>query len=192
MAHAQKTHYTYADYLALPDDGRRYEIIEGELFVTPSPTLFHQGSLAQLYLLVNEWVRRKAGGKVFFAPIDVILADDTVVVPDLIWIAPGRKWTMTRRGVEAAPDLVVEVLSPSTSARDRGLKGRLYFQHGTREYWLVDPKARSLALRVPSPGGFSIHAEGKGETPLVSSLDPDLKVVPEDLFRPDDDIPGPR
>lgn len=182
MAQTQPVHWTYADFCRLPDDGKRYEIIEGVLHVSPSPNRAHQGCLGLLYLLIAGWVARTAGGKVYFAPLDVILADDTVVEPDLIWISPQRRAIMSDRGLEAAPDLAVEVLSPSTKSRDRTLKGRIYLQYGVREYWLMDPVRREVVMQVPGPDGYRVHARGTGPVHLVSSLDPSLVVIPSGLF----------
>lgn len=182
MAHAQKKRYTYADSLEFPDDGNRYEILEGELAVTPSPTPGHQSASGRLHLLLNDWIRRKARGRVYYAPLDVILADDTLVQPDLFWIAPDRIATVTPKGIVAAPDLVIEILSRSTALRDRNTKARIYFRHGVREYWLVDPVKKSVAMLVPVGESFAVHAQGGDHARLVSLLDPDLVVVPEQLF----------
>lgn len=187
MAHAQKKRktYTYAEFRRLPDDGLQYEIIEGELFVTPAPTTVHQGISGRLHLLLTDWIRRGAKGRVYYAPVDVILADHTVVEPDLIWIAPDRKTTITTAGVIAAPDLAIEILSPSTASRDRNLKARIYFQHGVREYWLVDPTKKRITMMTPRGEAFAVHAEGSETDRLVSTLDPALVVVPGPLFEED-------
>src|SRR3990170_3474782 len=100
---------TYEDYCALPDDGRRYEIIEGELYVTPSPSRAHQRFAGNLLVTLHTWVRAQAAGEVFIAPFDVILEETSVVVPDLLFVALVRSGIVTDRGVRGAPDLIVEI-----------------------------------------------------------------------------------
>ena len=113
---------TYSDYAALPDDGRRYELHHGELSVTPAPGTRHQGAIVNLITLLHEHVRSRGLGKVFVAPTDCILSNVTVVQPDVFYIAADRLSIISERGIEGAPTLVVEVLSPSTAHLDRGRK----------------------------------------------------------------------
>ena len=135
---------TYEDYVALPDDGRRYELYEGDLIVTPAPRPRHQLVIGSLHVLMAEHVRRHALGEVFLSPIDVILSRITVVQPDLVYVETARLGIVTERALEGAPTLVVEVLSPSTDARDRDVKQALYARHGVPYYWIVDPAARTI------------------------------------------------
>jgi Uma2 family endonuclease len=149
---------TYDDYAALPDDGRRYELYEGELIVTPAPRPRHQLVIGNLHVLMVDHVRRHGLGQVFLSPIDVILSRITVVQPDLVYVDTGRLGIVTERAIEGAPTLVVEVLSPSTDARDRGVKHGLYARHGVPYYWIADPSARTVqALRL-SGGSYEIVA----------------------------------
>ena len=135
--------YTVQDYLSWPDDVRR-ELIDGEIYdMTPAPSLDHQETVGALYSALREEAGRQQGGgggpcQVFIAPVDVVLSEDTVVQPDLIVVCDPAK-TADRRRVHGAPDLVVEVLSPSTSIKDRREKRRLYEVHGVAEYLIVDP-----------------------------------------------------
>lgn len=145
--------WTYADYAAMPDDGRRYELWDGELSVTPAPGLTHQGILRDLLGLLNEHVKREGLGVVFPSPVDCILADTTVLQPDLVFVDTGRRAILTERAIEGAPTLVVEILSPSTRRADRTVKAGLYARYGVPWYWIVDPGARTieaLALRADS------------------------------------------
>jgi Uma2 family endonuclease len=140
---------TYDDYAALPDDGRRYELYEGELIMTPAPRPRHQLVIGNLHVLMAEHVRGRGLGQVFLSPIDVILSRITVLQPDLVYLDPERLGIVTERALEGAPTLVVEVLSPLTHARDRGSKQALYARHGVPYYWIVDPAARTIqALRL--------------------------------------------
>lgn len=176
MGQPYVVHVTYDDLKRLPDDGRRYEILEGQIYMSPSPTTRHQWTSGRLYLLLARWAAEKAGGKVFYAPMDVLLAYDTVVQPDLIWVSPDRVDVLVKDIIEGAPDLVVEILSPGTSERDRGIKMQVYARHGVREYWLVDTDARTVEMLSHREGTFTRHALVVAGTPAVSSLDPVLVV----------------
>ena len=177
-----RIHLNYQDYLSMPDDGRRYEILEGDLAMTPSPVVNHQRLVARLYLLFQHWVESGAGGEVFLAPLTVILADDDVVEPDLFWISAARIPGLVKKHVHGAPDIVVEILSPSSARRDRTVKSRVYHRHGVKEYWLVDPASRSITLLTREADGYVTYASGTGDQPLSSKLDPNLEVVPGKLF----------
>src|SRR5262245_21453603 len=144
-------HLTYEDYLELPDDGQRYEIIDGVLYVTPAPIPDHQRASGELYLLIASWVKAHPPAEAFYAPVDLILANDTIVQPDLLVVLSPA--VITRRGVEAPPALVVEILSPSTAKRDRGLKRTRYARSHVPEYWVVDLDQRCIEQYVASPGG---------------------------------------
>ena len=135
---------TYADLVATPEDGKRYELFEGELCVTPSPRTRHQMIVGNLYLLMAEHVRRLGIGEVLVSPVDVILADVTVLVPDLVYLDAGRLGLASDRGIEGPPALAVEILSPSTASNDRGVKLRLYARYGVPHYWIVDVDARTI------------------------------------------------
>ncbi len=160
--------FTVADYNALPEHPR-YELIEGALLLTPSPSTAHQHIAKRLVLLLGDWESRTKLGSVYFAPLDVILSNETVVQPDITVILNENRGIIKEK-IVGAPDLMVEILSPSTSDRDRVLKKRLYYRHGVREYWVVDPRARTVEVSPWSTGGFdALMAFSYGET-LVSPL----------------------
>src|SRR5438445_9486940 len=121
---------TYEDFCALPDDGLRYEIVDGMLFAEPSPRRAHQKAVGNLFAILHAWVRAHDLGEVYVAPFDVILDPRTTVEPDLVFVVKDRLAIVAERGVEAAPDLLVEVLSPGTARRDRvrKLNARNYFR----------------------------------------------------------------
>jgi Uma2 family endonuclease len=121
---------TDEDYLAMPDDGRRHEILDGEVAVTATPSTLHQRVLANLNEVIRAHVRDRLLGEVFFGPLTVVLANTTVVEPDLVFVDAARADLVGPRGVEGAPTLLVEVLSPGTAATDRGPKFQLYARHG--------------------------------------------------------------
>jgi len=137
---------TYRDYAALPDDGKRYELHDGALSVTPAPAPRHQQVSRNLFRVLDAHVTANDLGEILYSPIDVILSDVTVVQPDIVWLAADRLDRISRRGIEGAPTLVVEILSPSTVSIDRVIKRRLYARHGVPWLWLVNPEARALEV----------------------------------------------
>lgn len=183
MAKPQTVHYTWDDYVKFPDDGQRYEIIDGELFVTAAPIFGHQYTSGELYLILRKWADARGDGIVAYAPVDVVLAPDTIVQPDLIWISGARVTEILGDRVTGIPDLVIEILSPSTRSRDRGKKSEVYARFGGREYWLVDPRDESVEIRRRDGDRFVTYARGEGDTALTSSLSDELVVVPRKLFR---------
>ena len=136
---------TWDDYLLFPDDGKRHELIDGVHYVTASPVLRHQAILGNLHLLLGPLVRERELGQVYFAPLDVILSDVDVVEPDLLFVRSERA-EIIEQWVRGAPDLVVEILSPSTRRRDERLKRDLYERRGVDEYWIVDPEAETVKV----------------------------------------------
>jgi Uma2 family endonuclease len=144
------TRLTYEDLLALPGDGRRHEIINGEHFVTPSLLRKHQIVVIQLGRLMAEILLERRLGEVYTAPFDVILSNHDVVQPDLMVVLNDRLELVTERGILGAPNLVIEVLSEATERRDRGEKLKLYAKYGVCEYWLVDPEAETIEVYSPS------------------------------------------
>jgi Uma2 family endonuclease len=140
----QRVVLTYEDYAELPNDGRRYEIHEGELSVTPSPGTPHQQIIGNLNDVLRRHVHGAGIGEVFLSPLDVVLSNTTVVQPDLIYVDASRRAVVTRRAIEGAPTLAVEIISPSTPRIDRVTKLQLYAKYRVPWYWIVDPRlARS-------------------------------------------------
>lgn len=172
---------TYEDYVELPDDGRRYEILDGELEVSPAPSPLHQTVSMSLSLILGGHVRARKLGRVYHAPIDVILAPTTVVQPDLVFVAAARESFVTRRGIEGPPDLVVEILSPWSVRRDRVAKAALYARFGIARYWLFDPEERLVETYEEAGGEYrrvATHgATGTMRTPLFPELEIDLAAV---------------
>jgi len=134
-----KIKYNYQDYLQLSDD-RRYEIIDGDLFMVPFPNESHQHVLAYTFNCLFNYVRKNMLGYVYCAPFDILFSEEDVVQPDIIFVSSENAKVITKDNIKGAPDLLVEILSPSTSKRDMGIMKKLYARHGVREYWIVDPK----------------------------------------------------
>jgi Uma2 family endonuclease len=176
------TNWTYAD-LPTPEDGYRYEVIDGELLVTPSPTLTHQRVSGRIHVELVLQIQRTGAGSVFHAPTDVIFGDTRVVVPDLVVVLSSRRGILTERGIAGAPSLIVEILSPSTQVTDRERKRKLYASEGVAEYWLVDTEAHTIEVLALDETGYRLHGRfGPGQR-VSSTLFPlDLEVDP--VFAP--------
>lgn len=142
------------------EDGLRHELIDGEHFVTPAPATRHQQLVGRLHYEVEHYLRAHPGiGQVFLAPFDVIFSPHDLVEPDLLLIATDQQDILTRKNVQGAPALVIEVLSPSTRSRDLQNKCRLFDRGGVREYWIVDPDLNWIEVhRRPPNGGLSLAA----------------------------------
>lgn len=154
--------WTYADYQRLPDDGRRYEVIRGNLYVTPAPGFDHQSTASELYFRLAAFVRDEELGTILFAPFDVLLADlASPVQPDLVFFRKGNQPRPGDSRFEGTPDLVIEILSPSTSRRDLHVKLGAYEDAGVPEYWIVDPKSRSVAVFALPEGGMEYEEIGR-------------------------------
>ena len=173
---------TYEDYCALPDDGRRYEILDGDLSMTPSPSVPHQGFAGNLFVVLHAHIRRHAAGEILIAPVDAILAKTTVVVPDLVFVSRERLGIVTSRGVEGAPDLVVEILSPGTASRDRVEKAQIYARYGVRHYWLADPDARALEVYELAGGQYRETARLAAGATFTPTLFPGLAISLSSLW----------
>jgi Uma2 family endonuclease len=138
--------WTYAEFARLPDDGNRYEVIGGELHVTPAPTTLHQKIVTRIARRLEEFAELHGLGEVFVGPVDVLFAEGDYLEPDLVFVRRERLDVVSDRGLEGAPDLVVEVLSPTTASRDRRLKRERYAHFGVPEYWIVDPVAKRIEV----------------------------------------------
>ena len=173
---------TYQDYANTPDD-ERYELLDGELIRMTAPAEIHQRIATVLGWKVAQFVSEKGFGRVYVAPFDVVLSDTDVVEPDLLFVSNARAHVVTAANVQGAPDLVVEILSPSSVERDRTVKRALYARHGVREYWIVDTEARTVAVLLLRNGGFETAGTyGEGET-LTSPTLPGFALEVADLFR---------
>ena len=173
---------TYRDYAALPSDGRRYEIHEGELSVTPAPGTRHQDVLLNLALALRTHVTERGVGRVFVAPTDVILSGSTIVQPDVVFVANDRAGRISERGIEGAPTLAIEVLSPSTAHTDRQTKLELYAQHDVTWYWIVDPDGRTVEVYSLGEGGYALTTRVSCDEPLSAEPFPDVVIPPASLW----------
>lgn len=152
---------TYEDYLLLPED-KRYEIIDGELFMTPSPKTMHQRLIVKLFRIIDDFVSKGELGEVFIAPYDVALSKHDIVQPDIIFVSKERSNIITELNIQGSPDMVIEILSPSTKERDLVLKRKLYAAFGIKEYWIVDPENEKITLLTLGKIGYEDQGGIKG------------------------------
>ena len=177
------TQSTYEDYLETPDD-ERWELLNGELHMAPSPNMSHQDAQAKLGSRLSNFVEGRNLGRVYFAPADVVLSDTNVVQPDLLFVSREREHIITRPNIQGAPDLAVEIGSPSTDERARTVKRKLYAEHGVKEYWLVDPDAMTVTVLLHGERDFEeAGVYRKGQT-LTSPTLQGFSVNLDDIFRP--------
>lgn len=175
---------TYEDYLELPNDGRRYEIIQGDLYVSPSPTSRHQVVLTRLLRALADFADSRLWGIVLPAPMDVLFSPTNVNQPDILGVARERMAIIKDNYVEGAPDLVVEIVSESTRRTDKIVKLKLYSEFGVREYWVVDPIIDSVELYTPGDGGL-VRAREVSSGTVESQLLSGFSIAVEHLFKRD-------
>jgi len=168
------TKLTYHDYLLLPDDGKRYEIIDGDLFVTPSPVTRHQLIVGRFLHNMMTYLETHPVGAVFTAPYDVVLSDTDIVEPDLLLVLHNGRAKITEKNVQGPPDMILEVLSPGTAARDRDLKRKRYERFGVQEYWLIDPDENTLEILALKGGQYVQVCRATHPAECASALLPGL------------------
>jgi len=175
--------YTYQDLLSTPEDNRRYEIFEGELIMSPAPNRAHQKAHANLFRIFSQHVHKHSLGEVYSAPFDVYFDEETVVEPDILFISKQRLHIVDESKVNGAPDLVVEIISPSSDTRDRGFKFKLYAEKGVKEYWLPNPDEATFEIYVLGKNGFELAGKFTGEQKTKSSLFPGLEFSVSELWK---------
>jgi len=173
---------TVEDYRATPE-GTRYQLVEGELIMAPAPNRFHQDIVLNLAEILRIHLHQRPGGKVYIAPFDVYLSEHDVVQPDVIFVSNERKHILADDGAHGAPDLVIEVISPSNAQLDKKRKRGVYARAGVKEFWLVDPILLQIHLydfaRDQAKPVRIVDEEESLETPLL----PGLVVAAVDVFR---------
>lgn len=175
MEASRSLKFTYHEYQFLPED-KRYEIMEGELYVVPAPNEAHQRISRNLEYALMQYLETHPVGELYHAPFDIILSNENVVQPDIIIILNQRKGIINTKNVKGAPDIVIEILSPSTPERDKDIKFRLYAKYGVREYWIVDPSAQSIEIFKASPDGFDLVRAFTPGVSLTSTILPELAI----------------
>ena len=174
--------FGYRDLLVMPDDGRRYEIHGGALVVVPSPLPCHQIAVTELVTLLCDYGRR-SGGIALAAPLDLVLDEYDVVQPDVVFFRAERRHLVRPYAVtRSAPDIAVEVLSPSTAAVDRGRKMRVFARYGVPECWVVDPFRLEIEVHVLENGAYRCAQVATRVDTVRSVLLPDLTFAAARIF----------
>jgi Uma2 family endonuclease len=178
-----KTRYTYNDYCQLPDE-KRYEVIGGELFVVPSPSVVHQKVIRNLLFLFMKHIEKTGSGFVFSAPLDVLLSEDNVVQPDIIYISDENSRIIGEANISGVPDLIVEVLSPSTAQLDHGKKKELYARYGVKELWIVHPVLQTVEVFINLGASFGEpnRCDRRTKKPLNTAVLPGLSLSLDEVF----------
>ena len=185
MGDLPRTGLVYDDLQAIDDERHRYEIIDGELFVSPSPSTAHQMAQLTIAAALLDHVRA-TGGAVLMAPYDVYFASDTVVIPDVVYVTPEHRERVEDRFLRGAPDLVVEVASPSTRRIDLGRKLQLYQREGVSEYWFVDVTNATVVVHRLVDGTYAPpQILGRGQT-LLPAVAPGFSLGVDEVF----EVPG--
>lgn len=177
---------TYDDFVLFPDDGQRHELIDGEHYVTPSPSIGHQRISGRLYLALANWLETHPVGVVFYAPLDVVFSHYDIVEPDLLYLSNERAATvLTPLHARGVPELVIEIGSPSTRKRDATIKHRLYERTGVSEYWIVDPEAETIRVHRRSGDTFEkpLELSRKAGDVLTTPLLPGLATPLATIFK---------
>jgi Uma2 family endonuclease len=175
-------YWTYADYADLPDDGHLYEIVDGVLYMAPSPNEWYQNATLEIASYLRTHVKLTGLGQVYIAPFDVELDPKTVVQPDVMVILNANRNKITFSHIIGAPDLVVEVSSPGTVGYDREKKQRAYARAGVPEYWIADPWSRTVEVLTLEESGYRSLGVFEGKAVLPSEVVPDFLVHVEQFF----------
>lgn len=182
---ASSIKFTYEDYLLFPEDGKRHELIDGEHYMTPSPSEKHQRVSMNLSRLLSNYLQNNPKGRIYHAPFDVVLSDLDVVQPDLLFVSAIRAALIAEKCIQGAPDLVIEILSETTRKVDEIIKRKLYERHGVGEYWIVDPELENVKVyRRSAQGGYVRAAEPASEAgdTIATPLLPDCIIPLTEIF----------
>lgn len=174
--------WTYDDYAAMPDDGKRYEIVNGVLYMPPSPSWSHQEIVLEISSHLRNHYRATGEGGVFVAPIDVELAPNAVLQPDVVILLKSSQRKLKDRHIVGAPDLVVEVVSPSSEMHDRYRKVTAYARAGVPEYWIVAPDSHTVEVLNLEHGEYYSQGVYRGKATLPSQIIPEFMVHVEQFF----------
>ncbi len=178
---AEKKKYTYEDYLKIPGD-KRYELIGGELIMTPSPIPKHQRISRKIEFILERFITENNLGEVFYAPCDVCLDEENVVQPDILFISKNRLDIIGEKNIQGAPDLVIEIISESSAYRDMVQKKKLYARFGVKEYWIVIPEEESIEIYVLKNSTYQLHKTYAKDDALQSPYLKDLKIALKGIF----------
>jgi len=178
----KKKAWTYKDYLTLPEDNNLYEIIDGELYMTPAPTPLHQKVSHNLQRLLGNFVKQHDRGDIYPAPVDVVFDSSNIVQPDIIFISRENRSIVKEKNIQGAPDLVIEIVSPGTFQKDRVFKMKIYARYGVKNLWLIDPHNRTLEAFELDKETYRLVDALAGEEIFRPSLFPDLTIPLKEIW----------
>jgi Uma2 family endonuclease len=182
MGYPQSLATTVHDYMRMPQGPPYYQLIDGELHMSPSPSWRHQDIAGNIYATIKGFLRKNDIGRVFIAPLDVCLTEINVFQPDVLYFSHERGKILGERCVEGAPDLVIEILSESTAHLDKGHKRKVYARTGVKELWFVDPDLREIETFQLKTSGDTPVATYSGKDKFRSPLLPGLKFSCSEIF----------
>jgi Uma2 family endonuclease len=174
---------TRSDYEGMPEGPPYFQVIEGDLVMSPSPKTYHQSIAGKIYSILDQFLAKHPLGEVYIAPLDVFLSDVNIYQPDVIFISNGRKSIISDQGIEGAPDLVVEILSPSTARYDKGPKRKVYARTGVKELWLIDPETKTIQVYFLERDSENPSATHGDNAIFTSPLLPGLQVNTAAIFK---------
>ena len=177
----QRKACTYGDYLTL-DDETRYEIIEGELTVVPAPSTEHQDISRNLEFILWGYVKKNGLGVMYHAPVDLVLDEQNVVQPDIVFISNKNRAIIQKQAIKGTPDLLIEILSPSSAKRDRCFKKALYEKFKVEEYWLVDPKHKRIEVFLLQKDQYTPYLSASGKGTIRSNVIQGLEISLSEVF----------
>lgn len=178
----KKTRYTYEDYLQTPED-KRYELIGGELILVPAPKTKHQIVSAELHYLLMKYNEQNSVGKILAAPTDVYLDEENVLQPDILFVSNERQTIITEANIKGAPDLVVEIVSPSSAYYDLVKKKKIYAKFGVKEYWIVDPEEKTVEVHQLEGDSYRVTKSLSEDDELTSGTFPGLSINLKQMFK---------
>src|SRR5438552_13301793 len=183
MLQAKAPPVTRNDYQEMPEGPPYFQVIEGELVMSPSANMFHQDIAGRIYAIILQFLEKKPLGEVFISPLDVFLSDVNVFQPDVVFVSNARRSILTEHGIEGAPDLVVEILSPGTARYDKGSKRKIYARTGVKELWIVDPELKSIQVYELTKNAETPAATHGADSAFKSPLLPGLRIRVAAIFK---------
>ena len=183
MLQAKTPLITRHDYQEMPEGPPYFQVIEGKLLMSPSPNTFHQDIAGNVYAILHSYLTRHPIGSAHIAPLDVYLSEINIFQPDVIFVSSARRSILTEHGIEGAPDLIVEILSPGTARYDKGSKRRIYAQTGVKELWIVDPELKSIQVYQLSRNAETPAVTQSTDAVFKSPLLPGLRIKTAGIFK---------
>ena len=181
MYEAEKKKYTVKDYEQLPE-GSLYQLIDGDLIMTPAPNPYHQRISIRLSIQLNDFIVKNGLGEILVSPIDVNFSETETFQPDIIFVAKGREGIIGEQKIEGAPDLVIEILSPATAYYDLKSKKKTYEAYDVKEYWIVDPVEKNIEVYENIGKEFKLFLNVSGKDKVKSKLLAGLEISLNEIF----------